>query len=380
MRRFFKNLTDQQIELGIYAFAIAVSVIASYFVLRFSGGAWLKLWELLCAVVEPLAYGFMLSYMLNPVVAAISRMLKRRGWLVEEGQRRRAVAVSITAALIVVLLLALVTGFAILLANGISSLDLGSLQSVFDEATNDLAGFMDTVRNKLASWGFNVGDGENTILSTVMGMGNVATTMLFSAIFTVYFLIDGRRLYDYAHRVIRNALGDRAHVGAQLLDDADRVFSGYFRGQAIDASIVGVLSGVVLSIIGVPYAPVVGLLAALGNLIPYVGGPVGFGSIVVVCLSEARWGAMIAGLVAMALIMFVDGNIINPKLLSDNVEVHPMVVIVALIAGGAVGGIAGMLVAVPTAAWIKIQLDRWMDANEAAQAQAAVAEKNESPE
>ena len=52
-------------------------------------------------------------------------------------------------------------------------------------------------------------------------------------------------------------------------------------------------------------------------------------------------------------------------MLSNSVEVHPILVVIALIAGAAVGGIAGMLVAVPVAAWLKIQLDRWMDANEA---------------
>ena len=64
------------------------------------------------------------------------------------------------------------------------------------------------------------------------------------------------------------------------------------------------------------------------------------------------------GLVVIAVVMFVDANVINPKLLSDNVEVHPLLVVTALIAGGAIGGIAGMLIAVPTAALIKMQFDR----------------------
>ena len=128
---------------------------------------------------------------------------------------------------------------------------------------------------------------------------------------------------------------------------------------------VGVLSGIILTAIGVPFGPLVGLLAGLGNLIPYVGGPVGFGSIALVCLPSAAWGKMIAGFVAMGLIMVVDANVINPKLLSDNVEVHPILVLAALIGGGAVGGIAGMLVAVPFAAFLKIQLDRWVEKREA---------------
>ena len=89
---------------------------------------------------------------------------------------------------------------------------------------------------------------------------------------------------------------------------------------------------------------------------------------------------MALGFVAMGIVMFVDGNIINPRLLSDNVEVHPMLVIAALIAGGAVGGIAGMLVAVPTAAFLKIQLDRWLEKREHTAGVEVAAETEATPE
>ena len=169
----------------------------------------------------------------------------------------------------------------------------------------------------------------------------------------------------YAARIIRALVGDRIPLDHRgVLQEFDRLFAGYFRGQGIDALVVGVASGVALTIIGVPFAPVVGLLAGLGNLIPYVGGPVGFGSIALMCLPSADWGTMVWGFVAMGIIMFVDANVINPKLLSDNVEVHPILVVAALIAGGAVGGLAGMLVAVPVAAFVKQQLDRWLKTRE----------------
>ena len=57
--------------------------------------------------------------------------------------------------------------------------------------------------------------------------------------------------------------------------------------------------------------------------------------------------------------------IVNPRLLAETVEVHPLRVVAALIAGGAIGGLAGMLVAVPTAAFLKVQIDRWVDEREA---------------
>ena len=132
----------------------------------------------------------------------------------------------------------------------------------------------------------------------------------------------------------------------------------------MDAAIVGVLATIALSIAAVPYAAIVGICIGFGNLIPYFGPIVGYVATVLVCLPSMAIDKMIIGLVIIAVIMFVDGNIINPRLLSANVDVHPLLVVAALIAGGAVGGIAGMLIAVPSAALVKLQFDRYLESLE----------------
>ena len=68
--------------------------------------------------------------------------------------------------------------------------------------------------------------------------------------------------------------------------------------------------------------------------------------------------------VILAILMFVDGNIVNPKLLSNAVSVHPLLVVAALIAGGAIGGIVGMIVAVPVASLLKVWFNRYLDKKE----------------
>ena len=114
----------------------------------------------------------------------------------------------------------------------------------------------------------------------------------------------------------------------------------------------------ILALAGVPYPVIIGVFTGLGNLIPYLGTVSGYLVTVLVCFPAGEFKKMIIGLVVIAVVMFVDANVINPKLLSDNVKVHPLLVVTALIAGGAIGGIAGMLIAVPTAALIKMQFDR----------------------
>ena len=88
---------------------------------------------------------------------------------------------------------------------------------------------------------------------------------------------------------------------------------------------------------------------------------VGFGSLIIVSLAEGSISKLIIGAVILAAVMFIDGNVINPKMLSSNVEVHPVLVIVALIAGGNIGGVVGMLVAVPVAALLKLQFEKYVE-------------------
>ena len=143
-----------------------------------------------------------------------------------------------------------------------------------------------------------------------------------------------------------------------LVNDADTVFSGYIRGQLIDALIMAVLVSVSLYLIGVKYAVIIGILSGIGNLIPYLGPVVAYGSTILVCLLSGDWKRLIVAIIVLFVIQTIDGNVINPRLLSSNVDVHPMLVIAALIIGGALGGVVGMLFAVPVAAFLKIQFDK----------------------
>ena len=139
------------------------------------------------------------------------------------------------------------------------------------------------------------------------------------------------------------------------------LLSGYIRGQSMDALLVGVMVSIAMLIARIPYALVIGILTGIGNLVPYVGPVVGFGSLIIVSLAENSISKLIIGAVILAVVMFIDGNVINPRMLSSNVEVHPVLVIVALLAGGKVGGVVGMLIAVPVAALLKLQFERYVE-------------------
>lgn len=364
MNSFFARLDRRYVKVCTYAGATVILTVAALMVLYSASPVIATLWNLICAVLEPLVYGAALSYVLNPLVKRVSHRLKKHPRYADNGTKRRNAAVAISLILVLVVLLGIVAVLLLMITHSLASLKWANIQAIFSDASGDFFEYISAAEERLEQWGIISKDSDSNLITVFNGAKNAASTALFAIIFGIYLLIDGPRVSGYFARVMHAVLGKHAIDPSRMIADADHVFSGYFRGQGIDALIVGTLSGIVLTAIGVPYGPVVGLLTGLGNLIPYIGGPVGFGSIALMCLAEGSWLTMALGFVAMGIVMFVDGNIINPRLLSDNVEVHPMLVIAALIAGGAVGGIAGMLVAVPTAAFLKIQLDRWLEKRE----------------
>ena len=164
--------------------------------------------------------------------------------------------------------------------------------------------------------------------------------------------------------MLARVLGERGLDTAQMLLDADRVFSSYSRGQATDALALAVLTTLALSLVGVPHAPVVGLLAGIGNLIPYTGGMVGLVATAVVCVIEQNYVMLAIGLAAMAVVMLLDMMVIAPRLLANSIQLHPMLVAIVMFVGGSLGGVPGMVVAIPLVTWANLQIDRWLGSGE----------------
>ena len=359
---WFKNKLDPKyVKICAYASVTTLVTLVAGLLLYRLGGVLTSVWSLVKAVLQPIIWGAIICYILQPVVRAIGRLLGEHAGM-EDDKRRLFVSVILTFVIIAVAVLGIVSLLLLVVTRSLESLNLDTLQTIYESFQGDVRQLIDEIRTTAESFGISLGDGvASTVTNAVGKAADIATTLVFSIIFAVYFLLDGESVYGYFLRFYDAiTLGHRGPNLRFVLEDADRAFSGYIRGQFVDAMIVGALTALVFSVIGIPYGPVIGVLTGIGNLIPYVGGPVGFGTTIIVCLMEGNYSKLIAGVIALVVIMFVDGNILNPRLLSEAVEVHPLLVVAALIAGGAIGGIAGMLVAVPTAAFLKAELDRWI--------------------
>ena len=362
IREFFQNLDQKYLKVCLYAAAtVLITVIVG--AIAFSTiPFWSKLWSIFTAVLKPIIIGGIICYLLEPVVKKFDNLFnrgKKRKWA-------RAAAVLLTFAIIAAAVALFLIMIAMSIYKNVSVLDFESIQNLFVILENDYAQIIAQLQQKLSSLNFSTNSITNILKSAANAIESFFSGLLFGVIFAVYFLLDENNgIFGYWKRAFRLIFGDKQQERLkEFAADADNAFSGYIRGQLVDAAIVGVLATISLLIAGVPYAAIIGICIGFGNLIPYFGPILGYVATVIVCLPSGAFVKMGVGLAIIAVLMFVDGNIINPKLLSDNVDVHPLLVVAALIAGGAVGGIAGMLIAVPSAALVKMQFDRYLDGME----------------
>lgn len=135
--------------------------------------------------------------------------------------------------------------------------------------------------------------------------------------------------------------------------DIDAALSGYVRGQLLVALVVGVLSGVWVSLLGIPLSALIGAVAFVTDVVPYVGPIAGALPAVALALALSPWKALWV-VVGFAAIHQLEGTVIGPKVVGDSVGLHPLVVVLAILIGGETAGVAGLLLAVPSAAVLKV--------------------------
>lgn len=140
-----------------------------------------------------------------------------------------------------------------------------------------------------------------------------------------------------------------------LLRDIDNVFGKYIRGQIIIASFVGIFTTIALVLIDVKYAFVLGIFAGIANIIPYFGPFIGIVPTILFALLDSTGKALYAA-GAFILIQQIESGFLTPKIIGRSVGIHPIYVIMSLIAGGKLFGVIGLIVAVPTLAAIKMTL------------------------
>lgn len=371
--------------ISLYTVITAAAVLIIYQVLKNLPAVLERtslLWAMVMTVVSPIILGFVIAYLLNPVVLWYEKLIVKRGW---KFVAKRARGFAVLKAIFTMMLL--VTLIVSLLVSSVTrQLQVGDLDGIVLVITNfveNLNSFYQQVLDKLASMELQSPDAQtlvadlsdkiygalNFAISDVAGFianlsGNF-TTFLFGLVLSIYFMLDARKISMLLHRLTTVLFKDSTNEKIRdRLNDLNLAFSGYIRGQLTDVLFMMCAISIGLLLTGCKFAVGIGVLAGLANLIPYFGPIVGYVLTVVVCLIYGDYDTLVISLIALFAIQMIDGNVVGPKLLARSISIHPLLVILFLIAGGAVGGLTGMLLAVPLGGFVTIRFNKWLKLRE----------------
>jgi len=163
-------------------------------------------------------------------------------------------------------------------------------------------------------------------------------------------MLDWKRINEGVLQLVPQKVRGQWH---KFLQEVDYIIQRYIQGNVIVSIIVGLLIGFGVKLIGMDYAFIIGVICGITNLIPYFGPILGGVPSVLLALGISPSMALKVALIIF-IVQQIEGNIINPKLMSGKVGLHPLWVVFALLAGGELGGLLGMFLAIPLAAVIRI--------------------------
>jgi len=314
------------------------------------------LW-LLSEILLPFVAGMAIAYLLDPVTNRLERL----------GVRRRIAALLIVGVFVLVFIVLLLL-FVPLLFNQLYALIANIPAYVTRLQTLALGMDVPWLREMLGS-----GDSSKTLNDLVsQGAGWLATFLrslwsggralisilslvVVTPVVAYYLICDWPRIISTVEQWVPLTHREPVH---KLVADIDAAIAGFVRGQSGVCLILGSYYAVCLTVVGLNFGLLIGLLAGLISFIPFVGSMTGLLLGVGVALAQfwPDWTPIVAVLVVFMVGQFVEGYILAPKLVGENVGLHPVWLMFAMFAFGYLFGFVGLLVAVPVAAAIGVLL------------------------
>lgn len=193
---------------------------------------------------------------------------------------------------------------------------------------------------------------------TIFSFSSFVIDLVVSVILTFYFLKDKEKLFAMISKFGTIVCTPKVKKSIiEFVKTLDDVVGRYLLGTILDSFIVGVVPVILMLLIKQPFAILIGVAAGFTNVIPCVGPIVGSGLAFGLGIFSSL-GLGVLGAVLLLLYQQIDGNIIQPKIVGDQVGLMPMWILISVLIGGSYFGGIGMIASVPAAALIGVYLDR----------------------
>ncbi|MBM7855022.1 putative PurR-regulated permease PerM [Desulfohalotomaculum tongense] len=192
---------------------------------------------------------------------------------------------------------------------------------------------------------------EQTV-QAILSLVGYAFNILLAPVLAFYILKD----LEHIKAQVKRWLPEKKYADFWVLGrQINEVLINFIRGHLILMFVVGLMTGLAMMLLKVEYGVMLGIAAGIAELIPYFGPIIGAVPAVTVALLQSKWLALKV-ILAILIVQQLEGNVIAPKVLGESVGLHPLIIILVLVAGAKLFGVAGMLLAVPVAAILRILL------------------------
>lgn len=359
-----------------WAMLIGLAALALLGVLNFS--AILTWVSEFMGMMFPLILGMILAFVLNVPMKRIEQGLEKMNF--PQKLRRSASIVSIIVILLLIISL-LIWIIAPMIARTVSQ--LGSSVNHLLLAVEDFAQHSNLMQSSEMSQLTDALSQSNIVSSVITFLGGFTTniTGLFSNVFSVimgiFFMINilasKEMLARLTLRILNVVLPEDkikhiTYVGEVIVDTYDR----FLISQIIEAGNVGLMIFVAYSLVGLPYAGLVGVLAGVFSFIPYVGPFMACGIGMLFIFTESPIQALIS-LVVFMIVQIVEGNVVYPRVVGGSVGLPTVLTLAAALIGGNLFGLLGMIFFIPIFAVIYRLVKEWVEKHEQEQAAPVVA-------
>jgi putative heme transporter len=277
--------------------------------------------------------------------------------------QRHRIKPTLAAGLVVLGLIALMVVVLVATVRGVTD-QIGQIDLVTDEAIENAGDQLGVSEADLEAARAAVEEASPTIAEGVLthlvaGVGSLiglVSGLILGALIMYYLLKDGAK-FQLAI-VERSNPTIRADVNA-FIDDACRILRDYGQGRSVMSAIVAVVIGVASLLLGLPLVFTIMVVNFIGGYIPYIGAFLGGGLAVIVALGDGGLGAAVIMLVVVLASNLLLENFVEPKVMGKSLDIHPMIVLIVTALGGLLGGIVGLILAVPVYVIARDAIDRF---------------------
>lgn len=321
---------------------------------------------LLRRLLIPVILAFLFAYMLHPLTS----------WATEKTRLPRGVVAFLALLLSAVLILSVTTGLGVAFSQRIVAL-ASYLSSIVEQLPATIESLADQT---IKIWRFEVDLREMNISPLLTNLASSlsplltragsligsfavaavsgATTFLLMIVMSFYFLVDFEKLRPALHNIVPPSYQqDFDH----LLTQTNRIWRAFLRGQVLLGVIVGVITAVLMSIVGLDFPIAVGVIAGFMELIPMFGPVITgvFATLIALFQPLNYWGLTPFGYTLLIIGIFfliqqVENLILVPRIMGESLDIHPLVVFIAVLAGGVLAGFFGILLASPVVATLRL--------------------------